>query len=329
LRLNSAKKILVIRLSSLGDIILSTPLIRTIKKRYPHIKVDYLLREEYQDSLLLNPYIDNLLTFTNKKSDDIKKRISKEKYDVVLDLQNNLRSAGLTEYSAAKKIVYKKRNFSKFLLVNFKINLLKNAASVPERYAAEIDDFELDGEGLELFTNRTPSVAFDPGKQYIGLAPGSRHFTKKWLPEYYIELGRLLSKDDYGVLLFGGKDDKEICRIISEEIPGSINLSNNNDLLQTSADMKNCLAVICNDSGLLHTAAASGIPVVGIFGSTVKEFGFFPYGVEYRLMEHLSLPCRPCTHIGRSSCPKKHFKCMKEITPVSVFENLIALIAPK
>jgi ADP-heptose:LPS heptosyltransferase len=326
LKLSSAKKIIIIRLSSLGDILLTTPLIRSVKKQYPDIEIDFLLREEYKDTLLFNPYVNNLICFTNNRTDEVKKKIRTEKYDLIIDLQNNLRTAGLLEYSKAQLVKYKKKNISKFLLVKFKINLLKDAEPVPVRYAERISDFTLDDKGLELFTNKGPSLLINHNEQYIGLAPGARHYTKKWLSEYFIELGNKLTSDGYNILLFGGKDDKEICSLISKSVPGSISLANNNDLLQTSADMKYCKAIVCNDSGMMHTAAASGVPVLAIFGSTVKEFGFTPYKIRYRVNEHLSLPCRPCTHIGRKNCPLDHFKCMKEITPDAVYQNVLSLI---
>ncbi len=122
--------------------------------------------------------------------------------------------------------------------------------------------------------------------------------------------------------MFGGRIDKQLCEEISNEIPGSINLANEDDLLQTAANMKMCKAIICNDSGLMHVASSTNTKVVAIFGSTVKEFGFTPYNCDDLILENKSLTCRPCSHIGRSSCPKKHFKCMREISPELVFEKV-------
>lgn len=327
MKLESADKILILRLSSLGDILLSTPLVRSIKKRYPSIRMDFLLREEFKDALRLNPHIDNLIFFTNNKTDEIKKKIRQEKYPVIIDLQNNLRSAGLLEKCVSEKIRFRKRDISKFLLVKFKINLLKSALPIAERYASGINGFALDGDAPELFTDKTASQVFKPDYRYIGIAPGAKHFTKRWPSDYYIELGRKLVSDGFRIVFFGGKDDKDVCERISGSVTGSVNLANENDLLQISADMKKCLAVVCNDSGLMHTASASGVPVTAIFGSTVKEFGFAPYKTSYRIAENSGLPCRPCSHIGRKSCPKEHFKCMNEVTPVMVYENIIALLS--
>ena len=136
----------------------------------------------------------------------------------------------------------------------------------------------------------------------------------------------MLSANNFKVILFGGKNDKEICNEISNLFPKIINLCNDDDILQTAADMKKCRAIICNDSGLMHAACAVGIPVLSFFGSTVKEFGFTPYKNKNLILENISLSCRPCSHIGRKECPKSHFNCMKEITPQTAFKNINLLL---
>jgi len=242
-------------------------------------------------------------------------------------LQNNFRSAGIRKKIKAKEVrIFNKRTLDKFLLVKFKINRLKNAELIPVRYAKALDNFELDNEGLDLFTGELKPSINGRGKNYIGLAPGSRHFTKMWPKDYFINLACSLNDKGYTIILFGGNDDKIICEEISLAVPVSINLSNDNDLLLTAVNMKECKAVVCNDSGLMHVACAMKIPVLVFLGSTVKEFGFSPFKNKNLILENNTLSCRPCSHIGRESCPKKHFKCMLEITPGLAFNKLIELI---
>ena len=143
-----------------------------------------------------------------------------------------------------------------------------------------------------------------------------------WLKDYYVELGNLLYKDGYKVVLFGGESDLQICYDLSIKIPGSINLSNDDQLFKTAADMKKCTALVCNDSGLMHVACAVKVPVFAFFGSTVREFGFTPYKNKNLIMENEGLSCRPCSHIGREKCPKKHFKCMTDLKPQIAFDKL-------
>lgn len=317
------QKILIVRLSSLGDILLTTPLIRSLKKVYPTIEIHFLLREEYQDLLIHNPNVSKLITIKredpNSKTRDI---LSKYKYDFVFDLQNNLRSRVLTHGLHCRKVRFKKLSWQKFLLVKLKLNMLRNALSIPKRYASVIKGLELDNEGLELYTKENQSESLSGVTNIIGFCPGSRHFTKMWPKEYFIELGKILIDNGFNIVLFGGKDDLQLCGEIKSNLTKCIDLSNDNIILQTAANMKLCKAIICNDSGLMHTACAVGVPVIAIFGSTVKEFGFFPFGCKHLVLENKSLSCRPCSHIGKSHCPKKHFNCMREIKPQFVFNSL-------
>ena len=329
MKLADYNKILIIRLSSLGDILLATPMIRSIQRQFPDKKIHFLLRSEYEQVLVHNHFLEKIFLFTRIDDENKKliKELKREKYDLVIDLQNNIRSAVICSKLRVKTVKFNKRDKAKLLLVKFKINLLKNAPQMPVRYAEIFNDLKLDDEGLELITLNAPSPLFDPDKKYIGFAPGSRHFTKMWPKEYYIQLGKMFNDDGYTIALFGGKDDRLVCAEIATKID-SIDLSNKNDLLQTTVDMKKCTGIVCNDSGLMHTACAAGVKVLAIFGSTVKEFGFTPYtGNESGLLtknlvlENKSLTCRPCTHIGRDKCPETHFKCMLEITPQLVYNN--------
>jgi lipopolysaccharide heptosyltransferase II len=318
------RKIFVVRLSSLGDILLTTPLIRTLKNSNPDTEIHFLLREEYRDVMINNPYISNLITI--KREDSFSKTkiiLSQNKYNYVIDLQNNLRSRNLISSLSCPKTRFKKLSWQKFMLVKFKINLLKHAPPIPERYAATIEGLRLDDDGLDLFTDNQPSVSLHGLPNPIGFCPGSRHYTKMWPYEYFVTLGKMLNDNGYNIILFGGKNDTAICNKITSSLTKCTNLCNNNDILQTAADMKKCNIIICNDSGLMHTACAVKVPIIVVFGSTVKEFGFVPYRTKNLILENKFLTCRPCSHIGRDSCPKDHFKCMNELTPQLVYNNLI------
>lgn len=314
-------KILIIRLSSLGDILLTTPFIRSIKTQYPQLRIDFVLREGYADVLKFNPYISKQYLFKSEDEEnkEIYLQIKNEGYDFIIDLQNNFRSRKIISAVKASFTKFNKKTFDKFLLVNFKINRLKDYGQIPLRYSQTIPDFRLDKKGLDLFLGNDTKPQLIPGS-YIGICPGARHFTKKYPKKYFVELAKMLMNTGFKIVLFGGRIDKEICSDIQTEIPNSINLCNDDKILQTAADMKLCKGVICNDSGLMHTASAVGTFVIAIFGSTVKEFGFTPYNCPNLILENKSLSCRPCSHIGRSSCPKKHFKCMQEVTPMLAFE---------
>jgi lipopolysaccharide heptosyltransferase II len=321
--LGSAKKILIIRLSSLGDILLTTPLIRYIKHKNPDTEIDFVLRENYEDLLKLNQNVRKIYKYNEAGYiiQDITNSIISEEYDLIIDLQNNFRSRGITGIAKAPVVKFNKRDLDKFLFVKFKLNRLKDLPPVPVRYSKTIEDLELDSEGLDLITDKIPDERLQSGSNWVGLCPGAKHFTKRWPIENYISLAKLLNENGFNVVLFGGTMDSETCSQIAKET-GTLNLCNENDILQTAADMRLCKTIYTNDSGLMHVATAVKVPVVAIFGSTVKEFGFFPYNAKSIVIENKNLSCRPCTHIGRASCPKKHFRCMKEITPKIAFEKL-------
>lgn len=316
--LNSIGNLLVIRLSSLGDILLTTPLIRNIKTKHPQIKIDYIVKNQYYDALKYNPYLKKIISYED--SFEIKNH-----YDLVIDLQNNLKSRQITGRINGPVIKFNKRNLDKFLLVNFKINRMKDAPSIVSRYAKSIPGFNLDNETLDLFIPDNIKSGLSKSRNYIGLCPGSRHYTKMWPEEYFIELGNILSKNGYKVLLFGGRSDRDICKNIANKIFDAKDYSNDDNLLQTAADMKECLCIVCNDSGMMHTASAAGTHIIVLLGSTVKEFGFIPDNKKTTILENNLLSCRPCSHIGRNRCPKGHFKCMREIFPSKVYENFIEL----
>lgn len=324
LQLSEAKKILIIRLSSLGDVLLTTPVVRSLQQSYPNLSIDFLIKNNFADAIRLNPNISKTIIYDD--SHELLKQLKNNKYDLVIDLHNNFRSKKIVRQLKLPAYKFVKPNFKKFILVHFKINLLKDIKPISQRYADVIPNFELDRNGLELFIPESFRSELEEFEKVIGICPGAFHFTKRWPLEFYAEFGRRLTEDGYKVAILGGESERDICKDLQKKTPTSVDLSNNNKLFQTAAHMKNCKTVICNDSGLMHTAAAMGIPLISIFGSTVREFGFAPYGVRNWVVENPDLNCRPCTHIGKSRCSKKHFKCMNEITPSLVYEKFKNLL---
>ncbi len=324
----SGKKVLIIRLSSLGDILLTTPLVRILKKKFRNVSLDFVIKAQYRDTLKLNPHISELFLYEKEKEkiSELIAGLAQNGYDAVIDLQNNFRSVEIRRAVQVENYIFNKRTTDKFLLVNFKINRLKDAPQIPERYIAAVPGVQPDNEGLELYTENEVSSILNGKDNLIGFAPGSRHFTKMWPKSYYEQLGNLLSDKGYTIVLFGGSDDIPVCTEISRNIKEAINLCSKDHLLQTAADMKKCRAIVCNDSGMMHTACSAKVPVLAFYGSTVKEFGFTPYKNRNLILENNSLTCRPCSHIGRERCPKGHFRCMLEVTPEKAYEALMTLV---
>lgn len=338
LQLENANKVLVIRLSSLGDILLTTPVLRSIKKHFPHLEIDFLLKEEFYNLIKENPNVSEIFIYKSDKEqmEELREKLISKNYDLIIDLQNNFRTSSLLKKFKTKKVRFKKRDVEKFLLVKFKWNLMKDEKQIPVRYAESIGSLIntdvttfLDDKSPDLYSDREPDKLLAGKEKFIGICPGAKHFTKRWLKKHFLELCKLLNENGFKPVLFGGKLDKELCSEIKQKIPNAINLCNDNDILKTAADMKKCKAVVSNDSGLMHTATAVGVPVAAIFGSTVKEFGFTPYNIKNNVIENSGLYCRPCSHIGKAECPEDHFRCMKEIKPRDVYNSLLDLLKIK
>jgi heptosyltransferase-2 len=306
----------------MGDILLTTPLIRSIRKQNPSIQIDFVVKEEFFEVLQNNPYLTNIYKYPKDTSErnELIKMLKSNNYERVIDLQNNNRSREINYRLRRSTLQFRKNNLKKFLLVHFKINRLKKSPQIPVRYAKDAR-INLDDDGLDLFTDNVADSRLELNEKYIGLCAGAKHFTKRWPKEYFIELGKKLESAGFKISLFGGPDELQVSEEIANQLANALNLCSES-ILQTAANMKMCKAIYVNDSGTMHLASAVNVPVIAFFGSTVKEFGFYPYKSENVVLEIKNLGCRPCTHIGRKACPLNHFKCMKEITPELAFNSL-------
>jgi len=328
-------KILVIRMSSIGDIILTTPLVRCLKNRYPETEITFVIKEQFAELLSHSPYIDRLVPFGSKTGfaglRSLKKKLRAEKYDLVIDIHKNLRSLYLRTFIGAGKVRgYSKQIVRRTVLIWLRINLFKKIKPVFLRYFESVRNFDVayDGAGTEItvpahissYVNGIlPKAGYAGSGPVIILCPGATYFNKKWLPERFAETARILagSKNAF-IIIHGGKGDEQLCESIAMQAgPKTINMAGKFTLLETAALLKSASLVIANDSGLLHLAQSQKTPVTGIYGATVRELGFFPMDEESAVVE-IPLYCRPCTHKGLDRCPEKHFRCMKDITADSV-----------
>jgi heptosyltransferase-2 len=292
-----------------------------------------------------NPNLNSIYEFEAikgfKELQKIKKAIQHERYDLIVDIHNSLRSRYIRFFNEAKEVaIIDKRVWERAMLVNFKKNYYKGIISVVDRYIEPLNKYDVvnDGEGLELFvpdeirTQVRPRMEeLEPARfdKIIGFCPSAKHATKCWPEDRFAELGiRLAEEYNAMILLFGGPSDFEKNKFIADRINGSmrkvhaIDFSKGLALLETAAAMQICDIIVTNDSGLMHIAAAMKRKVVAIFGSTVEEFGFFPVGTKNIVLERKGLYCRPCSPIGRRDCPEKHFRCMNEIQVADVFNSV-------
>jgi len=342
--------ILIIRLSSLGDIVLTSLLVRVLRAAYPTARIDYLIKDEYAPLMQHNQHLSALVEFPGKGGIaevlGFRKRISSLGYDLVVDLHGSLRSRILC--IGSKNVVrIDKRVVARFFLVKFHRNLYDlfgGSPPVAERYLETVKRFGVtdDGGGLEIHAGKNAHQRVEalyreikslPNALVFALCPSSRHGNKMWPAERFAETAVHLANDSDVVLVFGSSSETERCDDVAAAIwqrrPNLkvVNFSGKLSILETAAMMDHCSLIISNDSGLMHLASARHRPVVALFGPTTRELGFFPFGSKSRVIEHESLDCRPCTHIGLPACPLGHFRCMRELEVPRVVDASLSLMS--
>ncbi len=323
------KKILLIRFSSIGDIVLTTPVIRAIKLQTDH-ELHVVTKHQYEGLYSSNPNVNRIHSFS-KHINECLTDLKNEKFDVIIDLQNNLRSFRLKRKLKVKSYSFPKLNIEKWLLVNFKINKLPNVHIV-DRYfkAVESIGVVVDQKGLEYYIPQHDEVApenIDSKLKdgYCAFVIGGQHTTKILPPE---KVALIISKIDMPVVLLGGSTDRkrgeEICKLSHDS--DIINTCGEFNINQSASFVKSSKVVITNDTGLMHIAAAFNKPTISIWGNTIPEFGMYPYMPEhssnYYISEVNDLRCRPCSKLGYSKCPRKHFSCMMDQDVDSIVKSV-------
>lgn len=343
-------KILIVRFSSIGDIVLTTPVIRCLKQQLPNANIHFLTKPAYYSVLASNPYLHKIHLLQNDWQQIIKS-LQNESFDCIIDLHYNLRSLRIKKsLKAVKSYSFHKINAQKWLLTAFKINVLPKAHIV-DRYLAAAQPLGIvnDGKGLDYFISSDDEVDSDQlplshCAGYIAVVIGATYNTKK-LPLH--KLKDLCSLINYPIILLGGKEDEkkgdDIAAVNDIRIfnaCGKFSLNQSADLVHKAR------LVITHDTGLMHIAAAFQKPIISVWGNTVPAFGMTPYYGEQNeskekesallnknlkpqsiMSEVKKLYCRPCSKIGFKKCPLGHFKCMEKQDLPSVNRSVISLLS--
>lgn len=322
------KKALLIRFSSIGDIVLTTPVIRCLKQQRPDIELHFLTKKSFRLLLQSNPYIDHLHVLEDKLKPIIEV-LKQEQFDYVIDLHNNQRTWLIKKALKTTTFSFNKINIEKWLMVNFKWNRMPDEHIV-DRYLETLAELKVrnDGRGLDYFIPPKDEVdiaAYFPtveAGKYIAAVIGAKHATKQMPKGKWMNLCELIEKP---VLILGGPEDAEIGEEIAYKSGKQVfNACGKFNLHQSASLIRQAEKVITHDTGLMHIAAAFDQDIASIWGNTIPEFGMYPYLPEngkgsYQIFERQDVKCRPCSKIGYEKCPKKHFACMDLID-----ETLIA-----
>ncbi|MBU8893666.1 MAG: glycosyltransferase family 9 protein [Bacteroidales bacterium] len=311
-------KFLIIRFSSIGDIVLTSPVIRILKQQVKSADIHYLTKPQFKSILESNPYVDRVHTLT-KSIKETAQELKYEHFDYIIDLHRNLRTARFKNRLKIISFSFDKLNKEKWLLVNLKINKLPKAHIV-DRYLETLKVFDIqnDEKGLDYFIPEKDKVNISEISEdlkygYVGIVVGAFHNTKKLTKEKIISICRKLDKP---ILLLGGPDNKkeaeEIKNAVGRNIYNACGMFNIN---QSASLIKQANVILTPDTGLMHIASAFKKKIVSVWGNTIPEFGMYPYlpHPDSKIMEIKDLKCRPCTKIGFTECPRKHFKCINDL----------------
>lgn len=337
-------KILVIRFSSIGDIVLTTPVVRCLKKQYPQAQLHYLTKKQFASILQSNPYLDKIHLLEGDLQ-PVVLELLKEKFDYVIDLHNNLRTKYIKVLlrqafnSRIESFSVNKLNIRKWLLTRLKWKWMPDV-SIVDRYFETVKSLGVknDGQGLDYFIPEEEEIKKDDlpmshSLGYIACAIGGQHETKKMPLEKW---KTLCAQMPFPIVLLGGKEDVDIANEIREVDEVKIYNASGKFSLNESADIvKRARVVITHDTGLMHIAAAFKKPIISIWGNTVPELGMFPYYGYNNLKSNVApqsfimeqtLGCRPCSKIGYAKCPKGHFKCMQQQDLDKILELAVRLM---
>jgi ADP-heptose:LPS heptosyltransferase len=312
------KKVLVIRFSSIGDIVLTTPLLRALKEQVPGVTIHYVTRAPFREILAHNPHVDKLFVF-NKTIHEITPALKAENYDLVVDLHRNLRSLILKTRLRRKSVTFNKLNLQKFIAVNLKMKSVLPHKHIVGRYFETLRTLNVsdDTKGLEYYISEADkidtSALFFKNKpeKFISLVIGGSYTTKKIPLE---KLEQICASARMPVILLGGKEDKSVADQLRKKFPHLVNCSGLFTINQTASIIQQSEWVITSDTGMMHIASAYKKKIISVWGNTIPEFGMYPYlpHPESILMEIAGLRCRPCSKLGFAECPRKHFRCMME-----------------
>jgi len=313
-------KFLIIRFSSIGDIVLTSPVVRCLKQQVPEAEIHFLVKDKFQSVVAHNPYIDKIHVLAHSWELMIEE-LKTESYDYIIDLHHNVKTLRVKKALKVKSFSFYKLNIQKYLLTAFKINLLPKTHIV-DRYLKTVESFGVknDGQGLDYFIaeeeqTKLKDIPASHQAGYIACVIGAAHNTKKWPVHKWKQF---CTEIKHPVILLGGPEDREAAETIASVDDIKVYNACGKFSLNESADLvRKAKLVITHDTGLMHIAAAFKKPIISIWGNTVPAFGMTPYFgaamVPDVIMQVHKLWCRPCSKIGYNKCPFGHFKCMEKI----------------
>ncbi|MBC8182526.1 lipopolysaccharide heptosyltransferase II [candidate division KSB1 bacterium] len=328
-------RILVIQTAFLGDVILTTALIRAIKKVFADSEMDIITIPQTSEIFKYNPHINKIFHFNKRKTLlkifsflNLIFCIRKNHYDLAFSVQGSLTSSLLTYLGGIPQRIgfSRQRLLTDKVFLDRKIHASKRHLNLLKIFTNRVFDYQTEifwSEKEELTVQKIIDKNRKEGKFFIGIAPGSIWNTKRWPEEHFVSLLNILAKHEFRIFLFGGKEDFKLCqRIMEKSNSGARNFAGKLSLLESCSLIDKMDLMISNDSAPLHIANAVKTDVFALFGPTVRDFGFYPFRENDKIFD-VDLYCRPCSKHGGEKCPEKHFQCMKKISPSVLADAVI------
>lgn len=325
-----APRILVVRFSSLGDLILITPLLRSIRQRHPRAHVTLVTRAEYASLFVQNPRVDELVTWDGREPlTGLIAKLRTTRWTHRLDLHGSLRSRWIRFRLGGVWGGYPKHRRARMTLIKRKRDVYRDRRHVVERYFDAARGLEVvpDDKPAEIFFHNDALRAADQflreagvglDRTLVAVVPGASHATKRWPEEYWHQLVTTLVATGRDVVVLGGRQEEAIGRRLADTGGArTVSAAGLFDLQGTAALLKRSRGVAVGDTGLMHLATAVGTPAVVLLGPTVAQFGFTPYRARATILER-QLDCRPCSAHGGEQCPLGHHRCLVDILPDEV-----------
>ncbi len=334
--MNAEKKILIIQTAFIGDVILTTPLIRETKKVFPDARIDVLVIPQTKNVLENNPYIHSLMVFDKRKNKrkafiETASMIRNNNYDFGFAAHRSMTTAWLMIAGGIKRRIGFTGKSAAWLM-STRVFFNKGKRQI-ERYLDLLRVFKDDNFDCqtELFFN--DQILQQAGRLLspvhrdaptVAIAPGSVRTTKRWPEDRFVDLVKKLEAHNINIVLIGSPGEKALCDRIRQNAgsDGVLNLAGETSLLEAAAVIKNCDLLICNDSGTMHMANAVRTDVFAIFGPTVERLGFSPFRPHDKIFQ-IDIECRPCSTHGGQTCPKSHFRCMLDIDVQWLYSDIV------
>lgn len=338
-------RVLVVQTAYLGDVVLTTPLLREVKRALPDAELTVLSTPTGACILQGAPGIDELLVYDKRAGLYALRGLAKtswglrrRRFDVAIAAQRSIRTGILVRGGGARRrIGFRGAAGGWAYDVHVPWDRERHAV---DRYLALSEPLG----GDPAAADRTPELrvsealraragreldrlGVDRNEPIVAIAPGSVWATKRWLPEGFAAVADWVRSRGLRAVLLGSPAERALCeRVRSSAHDDTIVGAGSLSLEVLTAVLERAVALVCNDSGPAHVAAAVGTPVVSVFGPTVPAMGYAPFGPSVRIVEHDSLACRPCDHHGPTTCPEGHFRCMREIGAGRVVAELADLL---